>query len=41
VTLATDVPLSVPGRLMGAIVTVESAGGGNAPSAERVLVRVE
>jgi hypothetical protein len=41
VTLATDVPLSVPSRLTGALVTVEAAGGAAQPSAETVLVRVE
>ena len=41
VTLATDVPLSTQGRVSGAFVTVEGAGGATQPSAERVLVRVE
>jgi hypothetical protein len=41
VTLASDLPLTVPGRLMGAVVTVEAAGGGTTPSSERVLIRAE
>ena len=40
-TLATDVPLTVPGRITGALVTLEPAGGGTAPSANQVMVRVE
>ena len=39
VTIATDVPLTVPGRLMGALVTREPEGGGTEPSADRVLMR--
>lgn len=35
------VPLSAERRLIGAIVTLEQAGGGSEPSTERVLVRVE
>jgi hypothetical protein len=41
VTLATDIPIAVEGRLTGAVVTVEAAGGGATPSAERVLIRAE
>ena len=41
VTLATDVPLTVPRRLAGALVTLEPAGGAPQPSAGRVLIRVE
>ena len=41
VTLSTDVPVALPGRLAGAIVTVENEGGGTAPSGERALLRVE
>jgi hypothetical protein len=41
VTFATDVPLTVPGRLTGALVTVESSGGGSVPSGERALVRAQ
>jgi hypothetical protein len=39
VTLATDVLLTVPSRLTGALVTREPEGGGSQPSADRVLVR--
>lgn len=39
ITFATDVPLTVPRRLTGALVTLETAGGGSQPSAERVLIR--
>lgn len=41
VTFATDVPLTVPSRLTGALVTVEAAGGGAVPSGERVLIRAQ
>jgi Anti-sigma-K factor rskA len=41
VTLATDVPLTTQGRVSGALVTLEAAGGSTQPSADRVLVRVE
>jgi anti-sigma-K factor RskA len=41
VTLATDTPIPVEGRLVGAVVTVEAAGGGARPSTERVLIRAE
>lgn len=41
VTLATGVPVTVPGRLTGAVVTLEAAGGGTEPSGDTVLVRVE
>ena len=41
VTLATDVPVTAPGRLTGAVVTLEAAGGGTEPSGDTVLVRVE
>ena len=40
-TLASDVPLTIPGRITGALVTSEPAGGGTAPSADQVMVRVE
>lgn len=41
VTLATDVPLTVQGRVTGALVTLEPAGGGSQPSGDKVLIRVE
>lgn len=41
VTLATDVPLTLPGRLTGALVTLEPAGGGSQPSEDKVLVRID
>ena len=41
VTFATDVPLTVPSRLTGALVTAESTGGAAAPSGDRALVRVQ
>ncbi|MDQ3419501.1 MAG: anti-sigma factor [Acidobacteriota bacterium] len=41
VTLANDVPLSTQGRVSGAFVTLEGAGGSTRPSTDRVLVRVE
>ena len=41
VTFATDVPLTVPSRLTGALVTVEAAGGGAVPSGERALIRAQ
>lgn len=41
VTLVADVPLTVSGRLTGAMVTMEPAGGGSEPSGEQALVRVE
>ncbi len=41
VTLATDAPLTTQGRVSGAVVTLESAGGSTQPSTDRVLVRVE
>jgi len=41
VTLATDVPAAVQGRLLGAVVTRESAGGGTQPSEDKALVKVE
>jgi hypothetical protein len=41
VTLASDAPVTVPGRLTGAVVTIEAAGGATSPSAERVLVRAQ
>ena len=41
VTIATDVPLTIPRRLTGALVTLEAAGGGSGPSANRVLIRAE
>jgi len=40
ITLATDV-LTTAGRVSGAFVTLEEAGGATQPSADRVLVRVE
>ena len=39
VTFATDVPLTVPSRLTGALLTIESAGGASIPSENRVLIR--
>ncbi|HJR58366.1 MAG TPA: anti-sigma factor [Vicinamibacterales bacterium] len=41
VTLTTEAPLDIPSRVAGALVTLEPAGGGSEPSAERVLIRVE
>lgn len=41
VTLTTEVPLTTAGRVSGAFVTLEAAGGGAQPSADRVLIRVE
>ncbi len=41
VTLATDTPLTLPGRLAGALVTLEPAGGRSQPSTDRVLIPVE
>jgi Anti-sigma-K factor rskA len=41
VTLATDVPAALPGRLSGALVTLEPEGGSPQPSEEKALVRVE
>jgi hypothetical protein len=41
VTLATETAVVLPGRLTGAFVTVETAGGASVPSAERVLVQLD
>ena len=41
VTLASDAPLTLPGRLTGALVTLEPAAGRSQPSADKVLIRVE
>jgi Anti-sigma-K factor rskA len=41
VTLASEVPLTVTGRLAGAFVTVEPEGGRTEPSSQVVLVRIE
>lgn len=41
VTLATDAPVDVPGRLTGAMVTVEPAGGRPSPTGDKVMVKVE
>jgi hypothetical protein len=41
VTFATDVPLTVPSRLTGALVTLEPEDGGTQPSGDTVLIRVE
>lgn len=41
VTLATEVPLALTGRLSGAFVTLEPEGGRTEPSSQVVLVRVE
>ena len=41
VTLASEVPLTVTGRLTGAFVTVEPEGGRTEPSSQLVLVRIE
>ena len=41
VTFATDVPLTVPNRLTGSLVTVESTAGGAVPSGERALIRAQ
>ena len=41
VTLATETPVTLPGRLTGAFLTVEAAGGAATPSADRVLVQID
>ena len=41
VTLVTDAALTAQGRVMGAFVTVEAAGGSTQPSADRALIRIE
>lgn len=41
VTLSKEAPLPVQGRMLGAMVTLEPAGGGSQPSASKVLVRAE
>lgn len=41
VTFATDAPLTTGSRVTGALVTLESAGGGSTPGAERVLIPFE
>ena len=41
VTLATDAPPSLPGRLMGAVVTREAMRPASTPSPDRVLVQLE
>jgi hypothetical protein len=41
VTFATDVPLTVPSRLTGALLTLEAEGGRSEPSADHVLIKVE
>ena len=41
VTLASDAAFSLPGRLSGALVTLESGGERSRPSADRVLILVE
>ena len=41
VTLAADVPASLQGRLIGALVTRESAGGATQPSEDKALVKIE
>jgi hypothetical protein len=41
VTLASEVPLAVTGRLSGAFVTLEPEGGRTEPSSQLVLVRIE
>jgi hypothetical protein len=40
VTLMTDVPPGADRPVVGALVTLEAAGGGSQPSADRVLIRV-
>jgi hypothetical protein len=41
VTLASEVPLAVTGRLAGAFVTLEPEGGRTEPSSQIVLVRID
>jgi hypothetical protein len=41
VTFATDVPLTVPSRLTGALLTLEAEGGRSEPSPDHVLIKVE
>ncbi|HEY0876223.1 MAG TPA: anti-sigma factor [Vicinamibacterales bacterium] len=41
VTLATEVPLAVTGRLSGAFVTVEPEGGRTEPSSQMALVKID
>lgn len=41
VTFVADVPLTVSGRLTGAMVTLEPAGGRSEPSGERALIKVD
>ena len=41
VTLASDAALTLPGRLSGALVTLESGGEPSRPSTDRVLIRIE
>lgn len=41
VTLAADVPAAVQGRLLGALVTREPAGGAAQPSENKALIQVE
>ncbi len=41
VTLATEAPVILPGRLNGAMVTLEADASPRAPSADRVLVQID
>lgn len=41
ITHATEAPVILPGRLTGAMLTLENVGGAAVPSADRVLVQVE
>lgn len=41
VTLATEAPIILPGRLTGAVVTLEADAAARTPSAERVLVQID
>ena len=41
VTLASDVPRGVSGRLIGAVVTREPSGGSSKPSEDKALIKVE
>ena len=41
VTLATEAPIILPGRLTGAVVTLEADAAARTPSADRVLVQID
>ena len=40
-TLATEAPIILPGRLTGAVVTLEAGASVRTPSADRVLVQID